>query len=188
MEKKGLPPPYPGPALGYPEFHAVDNAQMAAFSPQPVLQAGPVVIDPVFQQPVSIVQPAPPTSIIQPAPQPAVTVIQQAPPPTIIQPAAQPAVTIIQPAAQPAVAVVSPTVIQPRLRETPGQLKCIYCQHEIVTVTRYINGALVWTIFGGLCITGFWPFCLIPFCVNACKDVEHSCPQCHNIISVYRRM
>ncbi|KAL6481872.1 hypothetical protein MHYP_G00099520 [Metynnis hypsauchen] len=177
MEKKGLPPPYSGPTPGYTEFHAVEHAQMTAFSPQPVLQAAPVVIDPVFQQPVSIVQPAPPTTIIQPAPQPALTVIQQAPQPTIFQSAAQPAVT-----------VVSPVVIQPRLREIPGQLKCMYCQHDIVTVTRFINGALVWTIFGGLCITGIWPFCLIPFCVNGCKDVEHSCPYCHNIISVYRRM
>ncbi|XP_036413354.1 lipopolysaccharide-induced tumor necrosis factor-alpha factor homolog [Colossoma macropomum] len=177
MERKDLPPPYPGPVLSYSEFHAVEQTQMAAFPPQPVLQAAPMFIDPVVQQPVSIVQQAPPTTIIQPAPQPTVTVIQQAPPPAIIQPAVQPAV-----------AVVSPVVIQPRLREIPGQLKCTYCQRDIVTVTRFINGALVWTIFGGLCITGIWPFCLIPFCVNACKDVEHSCPHCHNIISIYRRM
>ncbi|KAL7845435.1 hypothetical protein AOLI_G00236270 [Acnodon oligacanthus] len=216
MEKRDLPPPYPGPVLGYTELHA-EYTQMTAFSPQPVLQAAPVVIDPVFQQPVSIVQPAPPPTIIQPAPQPALTVIQQAPPPTIIQPAPQPAVTviqqappptiiqpapqpavtviqqappptIIQPAPQPAVAVVSPVVIQPRLREIPGQLKCMYCQHNVVTVTRFINGSLVWTIFGALCVTFIWPFCLIPFFVNGCKDVEHSCPNCHNIISVYRRM
>ncbi|KAL6481874.1 hypothetical protein MHYP_G00099540 [Metynnis hypsauchen] len=176
MKNKDLPPPYPGPVLGNTEFNAVENAQMAAFSPQPVLQAAPVVIDPVFQQPVSIVQPAPPTTIFQPAPQPAVTVIQQAPPPTIIQGAAHPAV-----------AVVSPVVIQPRLREIPAQLKCMYCQRDIVTVTRFINGALVWTIFTFLCAFLIWPFCLIPFCVNGCKDVEHSCPYCHNIISVYRR-
>ena len=30
--------------------------------------------------------------------------------------------------------------------------------------------------------------CLIPFCLDGCKDVIHSCPNCHARLGSYRRM
>ncbi|KAI4886281.1 hypothetical protein NFI96_016549 [Prochilodus magdalenae] len=79
-------------------------------------------------------------------------------------------------------------VIQPNLKETPGRMKCNYCHQDIVTIAKPINGVLTWTVFGVLLVFLIWPCCLIPFCVSSCKDIEHSCPYCHNVIHIYRRM
>ncbi|XP_072240381.1 lipopolysaccharide-induced tumor necrosis factor-alpha factor homolog [Leuresthes tenuis] len=80
------------------------------------------------------------------------------------------------------------TVVQQLPRDVPGQMLCPHCQNTVVTRTGYQIGMLTWTI---CLILGFlmcWPCCLIPFCVNSCKDVEHSCPSCNNVIHIYKRM
>ncbi|VDP75949.1 unnamed protein product [Echinostoma caproni] len=30
--------------------------------------------------------------------------------------------------------------------------------------------------------------CLIPFCVDGCKDAVHTCPQCHATLGAYKRL
>ncbi|XP_072513034.1 LITAF domain-containing protein-like [Salminus brasiliensis] len=79
-------------------------------------------------------------------------------------------------------------VIQPNLTDIPGRMKCKYCSKEVVTVTKPVNGAITWTVFGVLLLLGIWPCCVIPFFVSSCKDIEHSCPSCTNIIFIYKRM
>lgn len=45
-------------------------------------------------------------------------------------------------------------------------------------------------VYTPTCTLIFWLCCsflLLPFCIKACKDVVHVCPDCHTRIGCYRR-
>ncbi|KAL3996081.1 lipopolysaccharide-induced tumor necrosis factor-alpha factor [Sarotherodon galilaeus] len=73
-------------------------------------------------------------------------------------------------------------------KDVSGQMKCPHCQTQVVTKTEYKIGILTWLIFAALLFVGCWPCYVIPFFVNDCKDVEHSCPTCNSVIHVHKRM
>ncbi|KAK3097547.1 hypothetical protein FSP39_010662 [Pinctada imbricata] len=74
-------------------------------------------------------------------------------------------------------------------REVPVQTTCPACGANILTSTRYESGTLTWVVCLVLAIMGLWlGCCLIPFCINGCKDVIHSCPNCRHTIGKYNRM
>uniref|UniRef100_A0A3B5Q1R4 Uncharacterized LOC111608574 n=1 Tax=Xiphophorus maculatus TaxID=8083 RepID=A0A3B5Q1R4_XIPMA len=158
MEKGDGPPPY---TAATPEI-------LAQPYPGPPLNSGAAqqLAVPQYQQPVA-----------QQYPQPVAQQHQQ--------PAPQQIVVQQNQTTQPATPVV---VVQARPTEAPGSMLCPHCKTTVVSTTEYKLGMLTWIIVGALFFIGCWPCCLIPFFVGACKDVQHSCPQCNNVLHVYRRM
>ncbi|XP_058236752.1 lipopolysaccharide-induced tumor necrosis factor-alpha factor homolog [Hemibagrus wyckioides] len=135
--------------------------------------------------PPLIIQKAPPPVVYQAAPPP--VIIEQAPPPVVYQ--AAPTPVYIEQAPPPVlIQTTQPVVINSPMRSTPASVRCLYCQQQVVTMIEPISGLLTWILFGVLLVFCIWPFCLIPFCVTPCRDIKHTCPSCHNVIYVYRRM
>jgi lipopolysaccharide-induced tumor necrosis factor-alpha factor len=73
-----------------------------------------------------------------------------------------------------------------RYSQYPALIICQHCQATVTTSMSYETGLLTWAVAGAICLFGFWlGCCLIPFCINATKDVEHSCPNCKHVVGKF---
>ncbi|BFZ16089.1 hypothetical protein BsWGS_19128 [Bradybaena similaris] len=87
---------------------------------------------------------------------------------------------------QPPTLVVGRAVLP--LTEFPMTIVCPHCQATVTTMTSYETGTFTWVAAGIMCFFGLWlGCCLIPFCVDSAKDVEHRCPNCRNFVGKYCR-
>ncbi|KAF8562713.1 hypothetical protein P879_09488 [Paragonimus westermani] len=80
-------------------------------------------------------------------------------------------------------------VPKPQFGTTPVTVWCSSCNQTVLTKLVYKDGGLTWLICGALSLTGlFLGCCLIPFCCNSTRDVQHICPTCGSIVGMYRRL
>jgi lipopolysaccharide-induced tumor necrosis factor-alpha factor len=67
--------------------------------------------------------------------------------------------------------------------------RCYHCNQNIMTRTEPESGLLTWLMCGGIaCFGGFFGCCLIPFCIDSCKDVNHFCPSCGAMLGHHKRL
>ncbi|XP_015799281.2 lipopolysaccharide-induced tumor necrosis factor-alpha factor homolog [Nothobranchius furzeri] len=167
-------PPYPGPPLD-PSVLVTQTPPAAQPNYGPAPQQHPQQHPQQYSQqhPQQHPQPIPqqfPQQIVEPAPQSVPHVSG-----TVQYSSTPQQVHVVHPVNQVVVVQQGPT-------NCPGKMLCPHCQTTVVTVTKHKPGLLTWIICGSLGIIGCWPFCLIPFCVPDCQDVEHHCPTCQNVL------
>ncbi|KAL8573745.1 hypothetical protein ACOMHN_019019 [Nucella lapillus] len=176
----GPPPPYPGAEGAYPPpnpgYPGPYDAKMGA--PPPAAYGAP---PPPGSYPAYGAPPPPGSYPGQPA-------YGQ---PPYGQPAyGQPVQPGYGPSGQTTVVVTQPALaVVQTFRESPVHTRCPHCQAEVVTGTQYETGTFTWIICFILCLVGCdFGCCLIPFCVDGCKDVIHSCPNCRQQVARWSRM
>nr|CAD2201358.1 unnamed protein product [Meloidogyne enterolobii] len=85
-------------------------------------------------------------------------------------------------------------ILPPRLGPNPVEMDCPNCESRIFTNTTTKDGALAWIVcvscfLTGVCFFGIcWFFCWVPFCIEDCMDVVHSCPSCNTRLGKYSRL
>ena len=77
--------------------------------------------------------------------------------------------------------VLQPVVVSnPRhMPRNPTTAMCTKCQANVQTETTLEAGLGTWAICCGIFLVGCQcGCCLIPFCIDDCKDVIHTCSRC----------
>ncbi|XP_063961828.1 lipopolysaccharide-induced tumor necrosis factor-alpha factor homolog [Lytechinus pictus] len=74
-------------------------------------------------------------------------------------------------------------------RDVPVACTCPNCHNQVTSNVRREVGGLTLLIMGALCIFGLWLFCcLIPLCIDACKDAVHTCPVCNHQLGRWNQL
>ncbi|XP_018594939.1 lipopolysaccharide-induced tumor necrosis factor-alpha factor homolog isoform X2 [Scleropages formosus] len=95
----------------------------------------------------------------------------------------------VPPVTAPPVVTVQRVFVQHTFTDQPVQMQCPVCMQLVVTRLEHRSGAAAWVICAGLFIFGCaYGCCLIPFCMDDLKDVTHYCPNCNNVLGVYKRL
>ncbi|KAK3755787.1 hypothetical protein RRG08_033964 [Elysia crispata] len=88
---------------------------------------------------------------------------------------------------QPVVAPINGSVMC--FGQSPALIVCPHCQATVTTSTDYTTGLMTWLLAGGVCIVGCWlGCCLVPFCIDAGKDVVHTCPNCKRQVGMFKQI
>jgi len=158
-----------------------DQANMNEKPPYPT--AGPPMPQPEVASPPPY-QPPPPGGYqnTQPPPGYFSQPQQQGPPPPGV-PVQQPGYPAGYPAPNTAI------IVGARWSEVPQFATCNSCNEQVMTSVSYVAGSLTWLLCFIIVIFCGWLFCLclIPFCIDGCKDVIHSCPNCNRQLGVCKR-
>lgn len=86
-------------------------------------------------------------------------------------------------------------IIQPEgrgktpLQEWPVHMECPHCGGYILTSLEYETGTLTWIMCFFIMFIGlFLGCCIVPFCMDGCKDIAHICPDCKREVGRFYRI
>ncbi|XP_046389829.1 lipopolysaccharide-induced tumor necrosis factor-alpha factor homolog isoform X2 [Ischnura elegans] len=65
-------------------------------------------------------------------------------------------------------------------------LTCPSCRATVTTKVLHENSTKTHIICLIMCVVGLWPCCLIPYCVDSCKNANHYCPSCNAYLGTYK--
>ncbi|XP_039248499.2 lipopolysaccharide-induced tumor necrosis factor-alpha factor homolog [Styela clava] len=145
----------------------------------------------MYQQPIAPPAYAPQPQIAMPMAQPAPVmycpppVVQQAPP----QQQQQQSTTVVL--NQPGQNNNNDDVIgSPTFRESSVRCKCNNCRKTVFTTVEAEVGVFTWLMCTLLFICGCSTcfLCLLPFCLDRCKNIRHTCPNCQTTVGVFKRI
>ncbi|KAJ8250955.1 hypothetical protein GJAV_G00215530 [Gymnothorax javanicus] len=73
--------------------------------------------------------------------------------------------------------------------DRPVHVHCSKCAQLVQTRTEHHSGTMTWISCLALSFLGcIYGCCLIPFCVDSLKDVQHFCPNCNGLLGNYKRL
>lgn len=73
--------------------------------------------------------------------------------------------------------------------DEPFPVQCPYCHRVVTTKTRHVAGCMTYLACLAVgVLTSFLGCCVIPCCMDRCKDVKHYCPECDQLIAIYKRL
>ena len=91
-------------------------------------------------------------------------------------------------AVEPASFIVARNALAGALDE-PFPVQCPFCHSLVNTKIVHVSGCMTYLVCLATGVfTSFLGCCLIPFCMNRFKDVKHYCPQCDQLIAIYKRL
>lgn len=72
--------------------------------------------------------------------------------------------------------------------DEPFPVQCPFCHSLVTTKIVHVSGCLTYLVCVATGVfTSFLGCCLIPFCMKRFKDVKHYCPQCEQLVAIYKR-
>ncbi|CAL8100156.1 unnamed protein product [Orchesella dallaii] len=97
--------------------------------------------------------------------------------PTTTQPSPNLPMATLKPMPQPPPA---PALNEVLLSEDRQRVRCPYCGASITTIVKYKTGMMSH-------IAACCPLAWIPYVIDMCKDVDHTCPHCGRLIGKFKR-
>ncbi|KAF3687864.1 Lipopolysaccharide-induced tumor necrosis factor-alpha factor -like protein [Channa argus] len=73
------------------------------------------------------------------------------------------------------------------LTNVPGLVRCPRCQQTVISKVTHVPGCAAWWMCVLLSMIGLiFGCCLIPLMIRGLQDTHHTCPQCGNLLHIYK--